>query len=287
MDQTKFISYAQNFEDVMLWRALKSVDAGFYIDVGANHPVCDSVTHAFYERGWRGVNIEPVRGLFDQLVQERKRDINICSVISSEIGTATFYEVVGTGLSTLDPDIAKGHERQGYMTQSYAVPVTTLSKVCEEHDISVVHFMKVDVEGAELSVLQGMNFSRVKPWILVVEATRPNTQIPSHVEWEPLVLRQGYSYVYFDGANRYYLSDEHLELRDAFIAPPNAFDAFVPYPMWLSQQDAVAVRRELTLCQTRLAEIRASWSWKVAKPLRAMEYGVRTLFRSKDMSPNE
>ncbi len=54
-----FISYAQNFEDVMLWRALKHVERGFYIDVGAFSPDLDSVTRAFSERGWRGINIEP------------------------------------------------------------------------------------------------------------------------------------------------------------------------------------------------------------------------------------
>lgn len=55
-----FISYAQNYEDVMLHRALKGVEKGFYIDVGANDPVQYSVTKAFYERGWRGINIEPI-----------------------------------------------------------------------------------------------------------------------------------------------------------------------------------------------------------------------------------
>lgn len=53
------ISYAQNFEDVMLMRALASIEKGFYIDVGAAWPDQDSVTKAFYEKGWLGVNIEP------------------------------------------------------------------------------------------------------------------------------------------------------------------------------------------------------------------------------------
>ena len=39
-----FTSYAQNFEDVMLWRALKHVQKGTYVDVGAQHPVIDSVS---------------------------------------------------------------------------------------------------------------------------------------------------------------------------------------------------------------------------------------------------
>ena len=45
-----FVSYAQNYEDVMLWRALKHVKKGFYVDVGANDPKFDSVTQAFYGR---------------------------------------------------------------------------------------------------------------------------------------------------------------------------------------------------------------------------------------------
>src|SRR4051812_19442188 len=59
-DPMTFISYAQNYEDIMLFRALRHVADGFYVDVGANSPDEHSVTKAFYERGWRGINIEPV-----------------------------------------------------------------------------------------------------------------------------------------------------------------------------------------------------------------------------------
>ena len=51
------VSYAQNFEDVMLWRALGKVENGFYIDIGAQHPVIDSVSKAFYDNGWRGIHV--------------------------------------------------------------------------------------------------------------------------------------------------------------------------------------------------------------------------------------
>src|SRR5262245_34491258 len=71
-----FVSYAQNLEDVMLWRALHHVDAGFYIDVGAWSPDVDSVTRAFSERGWRGINVEPSPHYFNQLVERRPADIN-------------------------------------------------------------------------------------------------------------------------------------------------------------------------------------------------------------------
>jgi hypothetical protein len=53
------ISYAHNFEDVLLDRCFRNVSNGFYIDVGAWDPVVDSVTHHFYEKGWHGINGEP------------------------------------------------------------------------------------------------------------------------------------------------------------------------------------------------------------------------------------
>ncbi|MDT9694257.1 hypothetical protein Q5762_39180, partial [Streptomyces sp. P9(2023)] len=71
------VSYAQNFEDVMLWRALGHIENGFYVDIGAQHPTIDSVSKAFYERGWSGINVEPVDEYITLLQAERGRDINL------------------------------------------------------------------------------------------------------------------------------------------------------------------------------------------------------------------
>src|SRR3989442_545474 len=75
-----FVSYAQNFEDVMLWRALRHVAHGFYIDVGAGHPDESSVTRAFYDRGWRGLNIEPSEHYFQRLAAARPLDTKLPAV---------------------------------------------------------------------------------------------------------------------------------------------------------------------------------------------------------------
>ena len=86
-----FISYAQNYEDVMLWRALGYVGQGFYIDVGANDPEGDSVTRAFYDRGWNGINIEPMAEHFAQLKAGRPRDINLQAAVGDTQGEITLY----------------------------------------------------------------------------------------------------------------------------------------------------------------------------------------------------
>src|ERR1700759_3921907 len=99
-----FISYAQTMEDVMLWRALRDVGPGFYIDVGAADPDHLSVTRAFYDRGWHGINVEPLPEHVSSLKRERQRDITIQAAVAERPGTATFYRVEKNdeaGLSTL------------------------------------------------------------------------------------------------------------------------------------------------------------------------------------------
>ena len=88
-----FVSYAQNFEDVMLWRALSSVPDGFYIDVGAGDPDQHTVTRAFYERGWHGINIDPDPVCFAALERRRDRDINIPVALAEAPGQRRFHVV--------------------------------------------------------------------------------------------------------------------------------------------------------------------------------------------------
>ena len=91
----------------MLHRALRPVQQGFYVDVGANDPVCHSITKAFYERGWRGINIEPVQSWFGKIEADRSEDVNLqIAITDADGGEADLYEVTGTGLSTLHQTIA-------------------------------------------------------------------------------------------------------------------------------------------------------------------------------------
>ena len=68
MVDNMLVSYAQNFEDVILWRALKDVKDGLYIDVGEHDPEVDSVSLLFYQKGWRGIHVEPVYEFADGFV---------------------------------------------------------------------------------------------------------------------------------------------------------------------------------------------------------------------------
>jgi FkbM family methyltransferase len=222
-----FISYAQNGEDVMLWRALREVDDGFYIDVGAHDPREDSVTLAFYKRGWNGINIEPVVESFRRLAKARARDINLNVAIGSKAGTLPFYRLPRTGLSTLDRAQAEEHRTAGFRIQVRQVPVVRLDAVCRKHARGPIHFLKIDCEGSERAALEGADFRAFRPWIVVIEATRPNSQERNHHLWEPVLDTAGYCFVWFDGLNRFYIAQEHfVALKQHFETPLNVFDQY-------------------------------------------------------------
>ncbi|MFL5280568.1 MAG: FkbM family methyltransferase [Rhodopila sp.] len=211
-----FVSFAQNGEDVVLQRALREIEGGCYIDVGAADPKADSVTHAFYERGWRGINVEPEPSHYAKLVESRPLDINLQAGLGAESGQGVLFVVCAqrdtiTGLSTFDPYIAASHSTAGYASSGMTVPMLTLAEVCETYIRGPIHFLKIDVEGCEKAVIQGADFARWRPWLMVVEATRPNSDEMTHAAWEPLLLASGYQFTLFDGLNRFYVASEHLE----------------------------------------------------------------------------
>lgn len=261
-----FTSYAQNFEDVMLWRALKHVENGFYIDVGANDPTHDSVTKTFYEKGWCGINIEPLQQHHKDLVRERSRDINLLCAIGAADGEAEIWETDVRGWATADKTVIDKHTAAGHKGSIHRVPMRTLSDVCAEHSPSEIHFLKIDVEGFEQSVLQGSNFTKYRPWIVVVEATLPNSTIEVHHQWEHLLLHESYSFAYSDGLNRFYLAKEHNLLSGKLKYPPNVFDDFISVrevqletALHVTEQRAQEAIARAESAEQQLIHIYSSW----------------------------
>ena len=225
----KFRSYAQNFEDVILWRALRSIERGYYIDIGAWSPDADSVTRSFYERGWNGVNVEPNPEWHAKLVERRPRDQNLKLAVGACEEILMMNFLCESGLSTLDAHLAKKYKESGLSVFKRRVKVTTL-EVLWRNFLPVgqdVHFLKVDVEGMESLVLGGNDWRKNRPWVVVVESTLPNSQEENHESWERILLSAKYSFVYADGLNRFYLAKEHRELSGAFKYPPSVFDDFI------------------------------------------------------------
>lgn len=220
------ISYAQNFEDILLARAFTG-EKGFYIDVGASHPTFHSVTKLFYDRGWNGINIEPNPDMYALLAAERPRDVNVNVGIADHPGLLTFYEFTDdrNELSTFHPEAAAYFRSQGNVLAERPVAVTTLADVCERYVTGEIDFLKIDVECLELQVIQGGDWKRWRPRVVLLEAGIPELV----AKWEPEMLTAGYDLASFDGLNKYYTRHEDRDLIAALAAPVSVVDRAFQY----------------------------------------------------------
>src|SRR5947209_4330005 len=128
------LSYAQRFEDFHLWRCLGEIPNGFYVDVGAGHPVYDNVSFAFYLAGWRGVTIEPNPALAALGRAVRPRDHLFAGLCGANAGRATLYlQREFHGLSTTIAEHAQTAAKEtGRGAEALTLPVTTLAALCEQ-----------------------------------------------------------------------------------------------------------------------------------------------------------
>jgi FkbM family methyltransferase len=249
------ISYSQNQEDVVLFRLVELIPKGFYVDVGAAHPVLDNVTYALYKAGWHGINIEPMKREADLLREIRPRDITCETAAGDTVGRVILYAapMENRGATTADTDLVAKYSSAGQSFEAFEVDVVRLDQILEENNIEVVHILKIDVEGAEKAVLKGACLSKYRPWVLVVEATRPNSTEDVSSEWENLVLEAGYSQTLFDGLNKFYVRNDMPEIAKAMSIPANVFDRWAPFEVDALrleidalQQQAVALRQAIS-----------------------------------------
>jgi FkbM family methyltransferase len=209
------LSYTQNLEDYHLSLAFAGQTTGRYIDIGAGHPVADNVSFWFYQRGWRGIVVEPQPELAALYTRLRPRDAVVQVLVGRANGSGDFFMVERLhGFSTTLEQHAQKAQALGAGYRRLQLPVVTLAVLCEAQGVDEIDFLKIDVEGAEAEVLAGGDFKRFRPKVIVAEAVAPGSGEPAWQEWEPLLLAQGYRFALFDTLNRFYVAEEHPAIFD-------------------------------------------------------------------------
>ena len=258
-------SFAGNFEDVLLTRLFGGDRTrGTFIDIGACHARNGNCSWAFYERGWRGINVEP-GPLFQTLIEMRPEDINLNAAVSDRDGRAIFhYHADVPATSTLEAELAPELDGLVYDRREQEVETLTLKTLRQRYLGSrEVQFLKVDVEGYEAAVFSGCDWRDFRPQVIVAEATRPFTNEPVHAEWSSRLIEAGYVLTLFDGVNVWLVREEDPDLAASASLPVNQLDLFRPY-----DDEKTEALAELAALRARLAAVEASTSWRATAPLR-------------------
>jgi FkbM family methyltransferase len=209
-DPKLITSYAQYNEDIILLALLHDVKEGFYIDVGANYPIIDSVTKLFYEKGWHGINIEPVKSLYEQIVEDRPRDINLNCGAGSKNDKITFREFIDIpGHSTFELKKIDAHNKK-LKYKDYEVEIKPLKQIFNENRVSKINFLKIDVEGFEKQVIEGNDWEKYRPEVICIEA--------NHAEggWQSTFAKLNYKLFISDGLNEYYVANQSWRRTQGF-----------------------------------------------------------------------
>lgn len=167
-------SYSQEGEDMILRRIFEGKKHGFYVDIGAHHPLRFSNTNIFYQRGWNGINIDPNPEAIQEFKKKRPRDINLQLGVSDQTGSLKYYFFDEPALNTFDENIVKTRL------------ATTTYKVIGVNDISVdrldnilkknlpkdkkIDFLSIDTEGFDLFVLRSNDWKKFRPEYVLTEA---------------------------------------------------------------------------------------------------------------------
>lgn len=169
------ICYSQDGEDLFLDRLINGAPSGFYVDVGAHHPVRFSNTYMFYLRGWRGINVDAQPGSMAPFRKLRPRDTNLECGVGAITGALPYYQFNEPALNTFERAEAELKDKPPYrITGRVDVAVQRLDVLLDEYLPAgqTIDFLTVDVEGKDLEVLESNNWERYRPRLILAETLR-------------------------------------------------------------------------------------------------------------------
>ena len=163
-------SYAMDGEDLAIDQYIEKKEKGFYVDIGAHHPIHRNNTQLLFNKGWSGINIDVNKFSIDLFNFLRPNDINLLTAISDQEGEITFYyQKKFSQLNTTDKKIAyenfQGNFKERLVKCQTIHNILTHSKYKEIK----IDFLNIDVEGAEMKVLKTLNFEIYDPKVICIE----------------------------------------------------------------------------------------------------------------------
>ncbi|WP_113660809.1 FkbM family methyltransferase [Pedobacter nanyangensis] len=194
-------SYSQDGEDMLISAFFDDMGGrpnGFFVDIGALHPFRFSNTAHFYERGWRGINIEPTPDAMDLFEKHRTRDINLNIGIGESYSELSFYCFYEPALNSFSKELSeeRHHTTQYKIKEVKQIAIYPLAEVLDKYlpENQHIDFMTIDVEGLDLQVLKSNNWDKYQPDFIFAEDIIPFSQITSSEVYK-FLINKGYELV--------------------------------------------------------------------------------------------
>lgn len=167
------ISFSQEGEDLIIARFFEGKKDGFYIDIGAHHPVRYSNTYKLYKKGWRGINIDATPGSMDAFRVLRKGDVNIEAVIDDKKQEHFLFVFDDPALNTISKETAEAIERNTKFKIIEKVPVvtTTINEILNDNMEAdqYVDLISIDIEGLDYKIISSLDFTKYNPVLILFE----------------------------------------------------------------------------------------------------------------------
>ena len=211
----KYKTFSQFGEDQIL-RAFLPESKGSYLDIGAGNFRHGNNTYFLYKKGWSGTAIEPIISFSRGYKLRRRRDRLIRACVSSQFEESRiFYEFHPWQLSTMSLDRCLDLGERGiHPRRTYKVPIMTIKSLEQEINPLEPYLLTIDVEGAELEVLAGVDWKVFRPRVICLEDF--GNPISNMTPIKSEMIKLGYKLVSQALLSSIYVHTEYL--REGFFA---------------------------------------------------------------------
>ena len=199
----KSIHLAEFGEDIFVRRFFKKVKKGFYVDVGAYHPIKGSLTYDLYKKNWTGINIDLSKISIDLFKFSRPKDINLRAAVTDFDGKTFFYEN--------SPINQQNSLKENSDTQKIEIDCYKLNTILENQKIETIDYLNIDAEGNDLKVISTFNFKKFEPFLVSIEFNDYNINNLINSDINILMENNDYKLISKFGVSCFYIQKEQIE----------------------------------------------------------------------------
>ena len=199
----KSVHLAEFGEDIFVRRFFKKVKKGFYVDVGAYHPIKGSLTHDLYKKNWTGINIDLSKISIDLFKFSRPKDINLRAAVTDFDGKTFFYEN--------SPINQQNSLKENNDAQKIEIDCYKLNTILENQKIKTIDYLNIDAEGNDLKVISTFDFKKFSPSLISIDFNDYELNNLVNSDINILMEKNDYKLISKFGVTCFYTQKENLK----------------------------------------------------------------------------